>query len=145
MALPLSRRGYARQDRGLSASPGPRYCSRSGVLPQSIDHEPTALAAESDARRKPVESSSTAAVTTRESKVEIRVSTDLSIEINPCLLKGFALRRGAHRLDRRDGAIADAVDRCNTGTPRNAIHMHGARATQRETAAELRSGEAEHI
>lgn len=55
------------KNRGLSASPGPRYYSRASVLPQSMDHEPTVVAAESDSRREPVESSRTEAVTTRES------------------------------------------------------------------------------
>jgi transposase-like protein len=62
-------------ERGLSMS----HTTILRWLPQSIDDDPTVVAAKSDARRKPVESSSTEAVATGESTVARRVSEDLSI------------------------------------------------------------------
>jgi hypothetical protein len=47
--------------------------------------------------------------------------------------------------DGRDGRIAEAVDRSDAGTDRDAVDMHGARPAQRDSAAELRAGHAEHV
>src|ERR1022692_686178 len=67
MALPLSRRRQARQDRRLPAAPGPRYHRRTGVLSQGTRVEPAACPAKSDARRPRAESSRAVAAATRAS------------------------------------------------------------------------------
>src|SRR5262249_38856440 len=65
--------------------------------------------------------------------------------VEPGFLDRSAGLRRADRLDSRDRRAADAVDRGNTGTRRNAVEMHRAGATQCHAAAELRAGHAQHV
>src|SRR6266436_6038974 len=76
-------------------------------------------------------------------RLAVAALNDLPVE--PGLLDLGARRCRADGLDRRDVGGADAVDRGDTGTGGDADDMHGASAAERDAAAELRAGHAEHV
>jgi hypothetical protein len=66
-------------------------------------------------------------------------------QIEPGFLDLRPGRRLADGLDGGDRSIADAADGKDAGPHRRAVHMHGAGAAKRHSAAELGAGHAEHV
>jgi hypothetical protein len=83
VALPLSRRGQARQDNRLPASSESRYCRGSGVLSESSGDELATVAAQGDARWPRAESSSVAASSTGKCEMEVRGGEKLPLPLRP--------------------------------------------------------------
>src|SRR3954451_17280779 len=76
-------------------------------------------------------------------RLAISALRDLMLE--PSLLDLRTDRCRTYRLNRCDLGVTNAVDRRDAGTDGGAVEMHGAGATQRHAAAELRAGHAEHV
>jgi len=82
VALPLSCRRQAGQDRRFSAAAGSRDCSGTGVLPKGAGDEPCAMAAQSDAGQPYSESPGVAAPAAGEFEVEVCGGAQLQVPHN---------------------------------------------------------------
>src|SRR3954447_1324800 len=75
----------------------------------------------------------------------LAISALRDLMVEPGLLDLCADRCRTYRLDRCDLGVTNAIDRGDAGTDGRTVEMHGAGATQRHAAAELRAGHAEHV
>src|SRR5262245_6787954 len=147
MTIEPGRRREKRDDRSWSASLGARL---RGLLDRFAD-APVGPAAADVAGHRIVDVGIGGTRVAREqrrgghdlARLAVAALHDLAVE--PGLLDPGAGRGRTDRLDRGDRGAADAVDGGDAGADGDAVDMHGAGAAQRQAAAELGAGHAEHV